>query len=115
MSLYGPDFAMECNMTPNNVLDVNFSDESGLEHEEICEGSVTNVGWKHAVVDDVYTRGYLGEIQNFLEHIALDTPLDSDFVLACETLAIIYIAYYSASTGKTINIKDLAKLTDIFG
>jgi len=107
---HGSDFSINCNMTTNNQLETYFADDRNIKDTEIHEGSSSNIGRQHALVDDAYTRGYVGELQNFAEHIVVGNPLESDFSLAKETLKVIYAAYLSANTGREIPYSELESL-----
>ena len=107
ITFHGPDFSINCNMTPNNQVETYFADDINIQNIKILEGSSSNIGRQYALVDDIDVRGYVGEMQNFAEHIAMGTPLESDFVLAKETLEVIYAAYISASTGREILYSEL--------
>ncbi len=104
LSLYGNQGVLHCNMTPNNLLDVYFSDEKGIEREHIMEKSDHNIGRQSALVSEEFIRGYNGELQDFLECIAGDREPKSGFALAKETLKVIYTAYLSAERGETVEM-----------
>lgn len=107
ITFHGSDFSMHCNMTPNNQLETYFADDLNIQDLQVLEGSSSNIGRQYAMVDDIHVRGYVGEMQNFAEHIAAGIPLESDFQLARETLLVIYGAYLSSSIGKEISYAEL--------
>lgn len=72
LSIYGNDAVLKCNFTPNNLLNVYFSDEQGIESELIMEKSDHNIGHQSALVADDFLRGYFSEIQDFMECIYYD-------------------------------------------
>ena len=73
-----------------------FSDEKGLENVEIAEMLPTYIGWQHVFVSDEVLRGYVGEMQDFVECVAYGRRPLSGFDLAFETVKVIYAAYQSA-------------------
>jgi len=102
LSLYGNQGVLHCNMTPNNLLNVYFSDEKGIEQEHIMEKNDHNMGYQDALVSEEVIRGYNGELQDFLECLAFDKEPLSGFAIARETLTVIYAAYLSAERGAVV-------------
>lgn len=97
------DSALRCNITPPKLLDTYFLDEEGLENEPLGEMLPSKLGWNTAFVSDEVIRGYLGELQDFVESVAYDRAPASDFDLAYETAKIMYAAYQSAEEGRRID------------
>ncbi len=97
------DSALRCNITPPKLLDTYFLDQEGLENEPLGEMLPSKLGWNTAFVSDEVIRGYLGELQDFVESVAYDRAPASDFDLAYETAKIMYAAYQSAEEGRRID------------
>lgn len=100
MEVYTPRGAYLCSITPNNQLRAYHADGAGLADVYITEKVETKTGWQDVFLSEEYARGYVGELQDFME--CLDTgrePL-SDFRLARDTLRIIYGAYVAAEEGR---------------
>ena len=93
LSIYGNDAVLKCNFTPNNLLNVYFSDEQGIESELIMEKSDHNIGHQSALVADDFLRGYFSEIQDFMECIYYDRQPQCGFELAKEAIELIYQGY----------------------
>lgn len=93
LSIYGNDAVLKCNFTPNNLLNVYFSDEQGIESELIMEKSDHNIGHQSALVADDFLRGYFSEIQDFMECIYYDRQPQCGFELAKEAIELIYRGY----------------------
>lgn len=106
MTVYGTDCTFQCNMTPNDLLEVYLGDDSGVEEEEIMEKNDRNLGHQKALVIEETLRGYTGQLQDFLECTVTGRPSESGFQLAKETLLVIYAGYCSAGQGKRIELKD---------
>lgn len=104
MELFGNDAVYRVNMTPNNLLEAYFSDEIGIQEEEIMEKNDRNVGWHQVLVEEALIRGYVGQLQDFLECTAYGREPKSDFRLAKETLLVIYAAYYSAEIRRAVDL-----------
>lgn len=103
IELYSNDSALMCNITPTDILNTYFLDEQGLENVTISEMLPAKLGWNKAFVSDEIIRGYVGELQDFVETIAYDRAPSSDFNLAYETMRVMYAAYQSAEEGVRIN------------
>lgn len=97
------DAALRCNITPPKLLDTYFLDEDGIEDEPLGEMLPSKLGWNTAFVSDEVIRGYMGELQDFMEAVAFDRDPASDFTLAYETARIMYAAYQSAEEGRRID------------
>lgn len=97
------DSALRCNITPPKLLDTYFLDEEGIEDEYLGEMLPSKLGWNTAFVSDEVIRGYMGELQDFVEAVAYDRAPASDFSLAYETAKIMYAAYQSAEEGRRID------------
>ena len=104
VELYAHDASLLCRITPPGSMDTYFLDEKGLENVEIAEMLPTYIGWQHVFVSDEVLRGYVGEMQDFIECVVYGRRPLSGFDLACETIKVIYAAYRSAEEGKTIEI-----------
>ena len=61
------------------------------------------LGWNKAFVNDEIIRGYMGELQDFMESVVYDRAPASGFSLAYETTKVIYAAYQSAEEGRRID------------
>lgn len=103
IEVYSNDNALMCNITPADILNTYFLDEDGLEDVTISEMLPAKLGWNKAFVSDEIIRGYMGELQDFVETIAYDKTPSSDFALAYETTKVVYAAYHSAEEGRRID------------
>lgn len=103
IEVYSNDSALMCNITPTDLLNTYFLDEDGLEDVGISEMLPAKIGWNKAFVSDEIIRGYVGELQDFVECIAYDRTPCSSFQLAYETTRILYAAYLSAEEGRRVD------------
>ena len=87
------DSALRCQITPPDLLNTYFLDEDGLEDIVLGEMLPSKLGWNGAFVSDEVIRGYMGELQDFMEAVAYDREPASGFDLAYETAKIMYAAY----------------------
>ena len=103
IEVYCNDNALMCNITPTDILNTNFLDEEGMDDVYISEMLPAKLGWNKAFVSDEIIRGYMGELQDFMETIAYDRVPSSDFDLAYESMKVMYAAYQSAEEGRRID------------
>ncbi|SHJ98838.1 Gfo/Idh/MocA family protein [Paramaledivibacter caminithermalis] len=100
MEIYCNDGIMMCSITPNNKLLGYFPDEKNLDDLYITEKIETKKGWQFFCTDEEYVRGYINELQDFMECVLYNREPISDFELAYETIKVIYGAYNSAHEGR---------------
>lgn len=103
IEVYCNDTALMCNITPTDILNTYFLDEDGLADVDIAEMLPAKLGWNKAFVTDEVIRGYLGELQDFMECVAYDHQPQSGFDLAYDTVKVLYAAYQSAEEGRRID------------
>ncbi len=97
LELYCNDTMIECNLTMNNSMSTYLLDEDGMNNVEISEMLQTKCGWNMPFLSDETMRGYINEIQAFIDGLT-DEKNDSvdHFRLAKEIIEVIYLAYYKA-------------------
>ena len=96
--------ALFANITPNNHMVSYLTDESKLENVYITEKVDRKTGWQFICLEEEWTRGYLQEIQDFMECVALGRQPRADAALAYETIKVNYAAYWSAEEGRRISL-----------
>ena len=104
IEVYGNNTALNCNITPTDLLNTYFLDEDGLDDVYISEMLPKKLGWNKAFVNDEIIRGYMGELQDFVETIAYDKEPTSNFQLAYDTTRVLYAAYVSAEEGRKVEL-----------
>jgi predicted dehydrogenase len=92
------------NITPNNHLVSYMTDEKKLDNVYITEKVDRKTGWQFVCLEEEWTRGYLQEIQDFMECAAYGRQPVSGLDLAYETIKVHYAAYWSAEEGKRIKL-----------
>ena len=102
IEVYGNNAVLNCNITPTDLLNTYFLDEDGLEDVNISEMLPRKLGWNKAFVSDEMIRGYIGELQDFVETVAYDREPTSNFTLAYDVTKVLYAAYQSAEEGRRI-------------
>ncbi|MBB6215277.1 putative dehydrogenase [Anaerosolibacter carboniphilus] len=102
IEIYANDGALMCNITPANNLQTYFLDQEGLGDIYFAEMMPEKTGWNNIFLIDEFLRGYVYELQDFVECVSYGRKPQSDIELAYETTKIMYAAYQSASEGRTI-------------
>src|SRR6266581_3654418 len=90
------------NITPNNHMMSYLTDEEKLAGVYITEKVDRKTGWQFICLEEEWTRGYLQEIQDFMECVALGRAPRADLALARETIRVQYAGYWSADEGRRI-------------
>lgn len=102
VEVYCNDSAHICNMAPNNNMMSYMIDESRIKDVYITEKVETKAGWQFVCTSEELVRGYVGEMQDFMECVAYGRKPLSGFDLAYDTTKAIYAAYLSAEEGRRI-------------
>src|SRR5215813_11307100 len=90
------------NITPNNHLMSYLTDEEKLASVYITEKVDRKTGWQYICLEEEWTRGYLQEIQDFMECVTQKREPLADLELAYETIKVNYAGYWSADEGRRI-------------
>jgi predicted dehydrogenase len=92
------------NITPNTHLMSYQTNEEKLASVYITEKVDRKTGWQYVCLEEEWTRGYLQEIQDFMECAATGRQPLSDLALACETTRVNYAGYWAAEEGRRVNL-----------
>jgi predicted dehydrogenase len=92
------------NITPNNHLMSYQTSEEKLASVYITEKVDRKTGWQYVCLEEEWTRGYLQEIQDFMECAATGRQPLSDLALAYETIKVNYAGYWAADEGRRVNL-----------
>lgn len=109
IEVYGNNAVLNCNITPTDLLNTYFLDEDGLEDVNISEMLPRKLGWNKAFVSDEMIRGYIGELQDFVETVAYDREPTSNFTLAYDVTKVLYAAYQSDEGSNSKHTRPLYK------
>jgi len=89
-------------ITPNTHLTSYLTDDAKLADVYITEKVDRKTGWQFIAVEEEWTRGYIQEIQDFMECAATGRQPRAGLDLACETTRIIYAGYRAAEEGRRV-------------
>jgi predicted dehydrogenase len=92
------------NITPNNHMMSYLTDDEKLSGVYITEKVDRKTGWQYICLEEEWTRGYLQEIQDFMECAALGRQPLAGLDLAYETIKMNYAGYWSADEGRRITL-----------
>jgi predicted dehydrogenase len=92
------------NITPNNHLMSYQTSEEKLASVYITEKVDRKTGWQYVCLEEEWTRGYLQEIQDFMECAATGRQPLSDLALAQETIRVNYAGYWAAEEGRRVTL-----------
>jgi predicted dehydrogenase len=94
--------ALFANITPNTHMLSYLTEEEKLANVYITEKVDRKTGWQFVCLEEEWTRGYLQEIQDFMECVSFGREPRAGLDLACETTKLNYAAYWSAEEGRRI-------------
>jgi predicted dehydrogenase len=94
--------ALIANIAPNTHMLSYQTDESKLKNVYITEKVDRKTGWQFICLEEEWTRGYLQEIQDFMECVALGREPRAGLDLAFEAIRIQYAGYWAAEEGRRI-------------
>jgi predicted dehydrogenase len=90
------------NITPNNHMMSYQTNEEKLASVYITEKVDRKTGWQFVCLEEEWTRGYLQEIQDFMECAATGRQPLADLALAQETIKVNYAGYWAAEEGRRV-------------
>ncbi len=86
-----------CNISPNNAMQSYTPDKKHFSEVYVVEKTETKEGWSSVSPDESWFTGYQHEMEAFYRAAAHGIPVESNSVLAADTIAVIYSGYLSAS------------------
>lgn len=95
---------LNANMCPNTGMVTYLTDENRLKDVYITEKVDRKTGWQYVCLEEEWTRGYIQEIQDFMECVADGRQPLANLELAYDTIQATYAAYWAAEDGKRIKL-----------
>lgn len=92
------------NITPNTHMMSYQTSEEKLSSVYITEKVDRKTGWQYVCLEEEWTRGYLQEVQDFMECAASGRQPLSDLALAYETIKVAYAGYCAADTDRRVTL-----------
>jgi predicted dehydrogenase len=96
--------ALFANIAPNNHVVTYMTDDSKLGDVYVTEKVDRKTGWQFVCVEEEATRGYTGEIQDFMECVTLGRQPLAGVDLAYQAIRVHYAGYWAAEEGRRINL-----------
>jgi predicted dehydrogenase len=96
--------ALFASIAPNNHVVTYLTDESKLGDVYITEKVDRKTGWQFVCLEEEWTRGYIQEIQDFMECVAFGRQPLAGVDLAYEAIRIHYAAYWAAEEGCRVSL-----------
>ena len=103
VNLYCNDSAINCKLTLSDAMETYMLDEDGMEGVYLSEMLPSSLGWNKPFVADENIRGYISEINDFLEAVYYDREPVAGFNIARDVIKVTYAAYLSAEAGRRID------------
>lgn len=104
IELFTNDGCIRCRITPSDNMETYYLDEEGLEDVYLQEMLPSKTGWVKPFVSEQIQRGYIGEMQDFIECVSTGREPLSGYALARETTKILYAAYLSGEEGRRVDL-----------
>lgn len=104
VEVYCNDAVLYCNLTMHNALQTYFLDEQNLDDVYISEMLPSKIGWNEPFLEDIVMRGYVNEMQDFVECVAYGREPLANFQLAYDTAKITYASYMASEQGRIVNL-----------
>jgi predicted dehydrogenase len=95
---------LHANIAPNTHLLSYATDETRLGDVYFTEKVDRKTGWQFICLEEEWTRGYLQEIQDFMECAASGRQPVSGLDLAMDAIRVHYAAYWSAQDGRRVDL-----------
>lgn len=93
-----------CQISQSDALRLYHGDAATLEDVYITEKIDHKGGWQYVLLDELLARGYIGEMQDFIDCVIEGGTPQSDFDLAYASMQAIYAAYEAAATGQRVRL-----------
>jgi len=104
VEIYTNGGALFANITPNTHMMSYHTSEEKLAGVYITEKVDRKTGWQYICLEEEWTRGYLQEIQDFMECVATGRQPLADLALAFETIKVNYAGYWAAEEGRRVTL-----------
>jgi len=104
LETYTSGGSLFANITPNTQITSYQTDEEKLASVYMTEKVDRKTGWQYICLEEEWTRGYLQEIQDFMECATTGRQPLSDLALAYETTRVNYAGYWAAEEGRRVTL-----------
>ncbi len=104
VDLYCNDCNLKCQLTMNDSMLTYMLDEDGMNDVYLSEMLPSKTGWNRPFIADEVLRGYVDEIQDFMESVFFDKDPKAGFDIAYSTVKVTYAAYKASELGRRVSL-----------
>lgn len=104
VEVYCNDATINCKLTLSDAMSTYFLDDDGIRNMNLSYLCPSKTGWNNTFVSDEVLRGYMNEMQDFMEAVYFNREPMAGLDIASLTMKVIYAAYLSAESGKRVEI-----------
>lgn len=104
LQVFTTDSVHLCQISQSDSLRLYHGDATSLEDVYVTEKIDNKGGWQYVLLDELMARGYIGEMQDFIDCVVHGGTPQSDFELAYASMQAIYAAYESAATDRRVRL-----------
>ena len=102
LELMGSNFRVNCNLSPNDLVEAYAPDQAAFEGVYLQEKLGTAGGWSTPMPDEDWSSGQLAMCEAFVQDLLGDSAPLSDGALGLDVIEGVYAAYVSASEGRRV-------------
>jgi predicted dehydrogenase len=95
VEVFANNHRTRCPISPAGLMDTYNPRDRQFKDVYLIEKASTKEGWSPAAPDELFTVGYIAEMQDFIQCVAGNRAPQSGLDLALDTIAAIYAAYLS--------------------
>lgn len=106
VEVYCNDATVNCKLTLCDAMSTYFLDDDGIQDMNLSYLCPSKIGWNNTFVSDEVLRGYMNEMQDFMEAVYFDREPLAGLEIASLIMKIIYAAYLSSESGKRVEFDD---------
>ncbi|MCM3660980.1 Gfo/Idh/MocA family oxidoreductase [Georgenia satyanarayanai] len=104
LQVFTTDSVHLCQISQSDSLRLYHADAASLDDVYVTEKIDNKGGWQYVLLDELMARGYIGEMQDFIDCVVHGGTPQSDFELAYTSMQAIYAAYESAATDRRVRL-----------
>lgn len=104
VQVFTTDSVHLCQISQSDSMRLYHSDPESVEDVYITEKIDHKGGWQFVLLDELLARGYIGEMQDFIDCVVHGGTPQADFDLAYTSMQAIYAAYEAAATDQRVRL-----------
>lgn len=104
VQVFTTDSVLLCQISQSDALRIYHGDAASLDDVYVTEKLDNKGGWQYVLLDELLARGYIGEMQDFIDCVVHGGTPQADFELAYTSMQAIYAAYESAATDRRVRL-----------